>query len=163
MDELPNNTLFSAVGNITDTRGYIWAVTPGNNDLYLMHCHLVSILSGFQASCTPRCGDASCSAQQHGMVQRHGLNGNGFESVYAGTPDISTMRIVDYGYVYSDRNTTAANRRTGNQDVPTVTDQVDTITTVFMSSKQQAAQTRKSNNSVLSVELGADVPVHCRD
>jgi hypothetical protein len=58
------------------------------------------------------------------MVRRHGHNNIGFESLYRGTPTISAARICDYGYVYEDRNTVAANRRNGNPDVATATDQV---------------------------------------
>jgi hypothetical protein len=115
-------TLFPAVGNITDPRGYIWAVTPGITALSFILSF--STFPGFQASCTPRCGDASCSAQLHGMVRRHGQHNLGFENLYRGTPTIGTARIVDAGYVYRDRNTVAANRRNGNQDVATATDQV---------------------------------------
>jgi hypothetical protein len=145
-------TYIHAVGNITDPRGYLWAVTPGVFTHYHQHYHNLIVLhyqydnlpySGFQPSCTPRCGDASCTAQMHGMVRRHGESHSGFENLWRGTDEIKTMRVLDYGYVYEDRNTVAANLRNGNPDVATATAQV------LGESMENASQRTFQLNSVL--------------
>jgi hypothetical protein len=58
------------------------------------------------------------------MVRRHGESHLGFEKLWRGTDEISTMRILDNGYTFTDRNSRAANARNGNPDVATATDQV---------------------------------------
>jgi hypothetical protein len=59
------------------------------------------------------------------MVRRHGESHLGFENLWSGTDAIRTMRILDKGYLHSDRNSQAANARNGNPDVATATDQVN--------------------------------------
>ena len=130
------------VGNITDTSGHLWCITPGT---FICHycdqmmcpctsittpslCHFLSLVllfrssihpppsPGFQASSVPRCGDGAASAQLGGMVRRAGHT-LGFRNLFRGTPQLGAAKVVDLGYVYEDRNTLASARDNGNPTV----------------------------------------------
>ena len=80
---------------------------------------------GFQASCVPRMGDSSASAQLHGMAGRQGTDTRGFSNLWRGTPDIGCARVVDLGYVHEDRNVLASARLNGNPTVREACQQVN--------------------------------------
>jgi hypothetical protein len=73
--------------------------------------------TGHQASCVPRMGDASASAQLHGMTARAGVDHLGFSALYRGEATIGCGRVVDRGYVDRGRGVTASTRRNNNPTV----------------------------------------------
>ena len=72
---------------------------------------------GLQASCSPRCGDSSCSSQLHGMVERASQDNIGFSNLWRGALDIKCARVVDLGYVHENRVTRATNLSRNNPSV----------------------------------------------
>ena len=65
----------------------------------------------------PRIGDASASAQLHGMTARAGVDHLGFEALYRGEATIGCGRVVDRGYVDRGRGVGASTRRNNNPTV----------------------------------------------
>lgn len=62
-------------------------------------------------------GDASASAQLHGMTARAGVDHLGFSSLYRGEATIGCGRVVDRGYVDRGRGVGASTRRNNNPTV----------------------------------------------
>ena len=62
-------------------------------------------------------GDASASAQLHGMTARAGVDHLGFSALYRGEATIGCGRVVDRGYVDRGRGVGASTRRNNNPTV----------------------------------------------
>ena len=62
-------------------------------------------------------GDASASAQLHGMTARAGVDHLGFSALYRGEATIGCGRVVDRGYVDHGRGVRASTRRNNNPTV----------------------------------------------
>jgi hypothetical protein len=62
-------------------------------------------------------GDASASAQLHGMAARAGVDHLGFCCLYRGEAAIGCGRVVDRGYVDRGRGVQASTARNGNPTV----------------------------------------------
>ena len=62
-------------------------------------------------------GDASASAQLHGMTARAGVDHLGFSQLYRGEATIGCGRVVDRGYVDRGRGVMASTARNGNPTV----------------------------------------------